>query len=52
MLNAILTHHLTQGNSATSQDLLRNLYVDNAVSSSHTEKGCLDYLALSLQDQC
>jgi len=47
MLNATLTHHLTQSNSATSQDLLRNLYVDNVVSGSHTENGCLDYFVAS-----
>ena len=47
MLNATLTNHLTQSNSATSQDLLRNLYVNNAVSGSHSEKGCLDYFVAS-----
>ena len=31
----------------TSQDLLRNLYVDNVVSGSHTEAECLDYFAAS-----
>ena len=47
MLNAALTHHLTHNNSITSRDLLRNLYVDNVVSGSHTEAEYLDYFAAS-----
>jgi len=32
MLNAAMNHHLNRNKSATSLDLLKNLYVDNVVS--------------------
>ena len=47
MLSATLTYHLTQNSSNTSQDLLRNLYVDNVVSGGQTETACVDYFVAS-----
>lgn len=47
MLQATLTYHLTSDASSVSQDLLRNLYVDNVVSGSQTETTSLDYFAKS-----
>ena len=47
MLSATLTYHLTQNNSEVSQDVLRNLYVDNVVSGCQTESSCVDYFTAS-----
>ena len=47
MLNAAISYHLTQNDSAISHDLLRNLYVDNVVTGSHTEQCAVDYSNLS-----
>ena len=34
VVNAVISYHLHQNDSATSRDLLRNIYVDNVVSGS------------------
>ena len=47
MLQATLTYHLTRNGSGISQDLLRNLYVDNVVSGCQTETASLDYFVQS-----
>lgn len=47
MLSATLTYHLMQSNTSVSQDLLRNLYVDNVVSGCQTETESLDYFMSS-----
>ena len=41
MLNAAITYHLKQNNSATSRDLIHNFYVDNVVSSTHSEEAAV-----------
>jgi len=43
MLNAALTYHLSQNDSAVARDILHNLYVDNQVSGCQTEQGSLNY---------
>ena len=43
MLYAALHCHLTQYNSATSTDILQNLYVDNVLSGCSTEDRSLEY---------
>ena len=47
MLNAAITYHLKQHESSTSSDLIRNLYVDNVVSGSHSEEAAVDYFIQS-----
>ena len=43
MLNAVLQYHLKQYNTPVSNDMLRNLYVDNIISSCETVQGAADY---------
>ena len=43
MLYAALQCHLTQCNSATSADILQNLYVDNILSGCSTEEALLTH---------
>ena len=43
MLNAVLQHHLKQHNSAISQDMRANLYVDNIITSCDTEQKAVEY---------
>ena len=38
MLNAVLHYHFTQYNTPVSNDMLRNLYVDNIMSGCETEQ--------------
>jgi len=47
MLNAAITYHLQQNDSATSRDLIHNLYVDNVVSGTHCEEAAVDYFIQS-----
>ena len=47
MLNAALNYHLTKNRSDISQDILRNLYVDNLVSGCHTEGTAIKYFTKS-----
>jgi len=47
MLQATLTYHLTRNGSSVSQDLLRNLYVDNVVSGCQLETISLEYFTQS-----
>ena len=47
MLNAALNYHLTKNRSNISQDILRNLYVDNLVSGCHTEGTAMKYFTKS-----
>ena len=46
-LQATLTYHLTRNGSSVSQDLLRNLYIDNVVSGCQTKTASLDYFVQS-----
>ena len=43
MLNAVLQHHLKQHTSAVSHDMQANLYVDNVITSCHTEQEAVQY---------
>ena len=43
MLSATLQHHLNSYNSSVSQDIKRNLYVDNIISGCQSEEGVLHY---------
>jgi len=43
MLNAVLQYHLKQYNTPVSNDMLRNLYVDNIISGCATEQEAADY---------
>ena len=43
MLNAVLQYHLKQYNTPVSNDMLRNLYVDNIISGCETEQKAADY---------
>ena len=47
MLNAAITYHLKQNESSTSNNLIRNLYVDNVVSGTHSEEAAVDYFIQS-----
>ena len=47
MLNAAINYHLKQDTSVTSSDLIRNLYVNNVVSGSCSEKAAVDYFTQS-----
>ena len=47
MLSATLKFHLTQNVSATSKDLLHNLYVDNLVSGCESEEAAIQYFTES-----
>ena len=47
MLYATLTFHLTQNLTEVSQDILRNLYVDNIVSGCISEQVMIDYFTRS-----
>lgn len=47
MLNAAITYHLSQNDSAVAHDILHNLYVDNLVSGCQTEQGALNYFRQS-----
>jgi len=46
-LDATLKFHFSQNTSATSKDLLHNLYVDNLVSGCETEEGAIQYFTES-----
>lgn len=43
MLNATLDHHLNSYNSPVSQDMKKNLYVDNVISGCQSEEAILRY---------
>ena len=43
MLNAVLQHHLKQHTSAVSHDMQANLYVNNVITSCHTEQEAVQY---------
>jgi len=45
MLSATLHHHLDLNQSPVSQDIKRNLYVDNVISGCQSEKEILHYYA-------
>ena len=47
MLSSALKFHLTQNVSATSKDLLHNLYVDNLVSGCESEEAAIQYFTES-----
>lgn len=43
MLNAVLQCHLAQHESATAENMLANLYVDNIVSGCSSESEAISY---------
>ena len=43
LLNATLMHHLKSLKCRTSDELLRNIYVDNVQNSFHTEKNAIEF---------
>ena len=43
MLNAVLQYHLQQQNTAVSDDMRSNLYVDNVITGGATEQAVISY---------